>query len=109
MNMNFIPGLPIELSHIMDLRASIALDLVKAHSLVAGEVDGEDSAGRQKARRLTPAEVANAAIETADALVQGFIERGWLAERSMEDIIESHALAGRLRKAGTKAEFGRDE
>jgi hypothetical protein len=61
-----------------DGRANLAAELGRHLALVAGQVDGEDSAGRQKCRLLTPDEVATRALDIAEAMWSGFEKRGWL-------------------------------
>jgi hypothetical protein len=60
--------------------ARIALALAERWGLVAAEVDGEDSAGRSKLRRLTPKELASHACEAAQELVSEFAARGWMIQ-----------------------------
>lgn len=61
----------------LDQRAVLAANFAEKWALVAGEADGEDSAGRQKIRRLTPVELAAHACEAVDALYAEFAKRGW--------------------------------
>lgn len=58
----------------------LALQLIEQWGLVAGEIDGEDSAGRSRIRRLTPAELVKDACATADAAWNELESRGWLLE-----------------------------
>jgi len=60
--------------------ARLACALIERWGLVAGEIDGEDSAGRSKLRRLTPEELVKDACATADAAWSEFEARGWLLE-----------------------------
>ncbi len=64
----------------MNMRADFVGQLLKHLALVTGEADGEDSAGRQKLRLMTPIEVAKRACDIADAAWQEFNDRGWLVE-----------------------------
>ena len=63
-------------------KARFAMALMEKWGMVTGEVDGEDSAGRQKARRMTPDEVATYACDLAAAAFGHFEERGWLLDTS---------------------------
>lgn len=63
-----------------ELPARIAMDLAKHLSMVAATPDGEDTAGRQKLRLLSPEEVGARACEIARELVNQFEERGWLTQ-----------------------------
>ena len=60
--------------------AKFAMALSERWGIVACEIDGEDSAGRSKLRRLTPDELAQTACETASALWDQFNARGWMTE-----------------------------
>ena len=64
----------------LDARARTAIQLAERWALVACETDGEDSAGRQKVRRLTPEELADQACHTVEAIFSQFKTRGWLLE-----------------------------
>lgn len=61
----------------LDQRAVLAANFTEKWALVAGEADGEDTAGRQKIRRLSPVELASHACETVEALYAEFAKRGW--------------------------------
>jgi hypothetical protein len=63
--------------------ARLACALIERWGIVAAEVDGEDSAGRSRLRRLTPDELVKNACETADAAMNEFEKRGWLIEIPM--------------------------
>lgn len=75
------PGAPIQIlnhaRYVNDHRAVLAVAFVDKWAMVAGETDGEDSAGRQKLRRLTPDELAAHACDTVEALEKEFAARGW--------------------------------
>ena len=58
--------------------AAIAEKLIAHFGVVAGESDGEDTAGRQKLRLMTPNELVTRCFEIADAFCTGARERGWL-------------------------------
>lgn len=63
--------------------ARIAMSMAERWGMVAAMPDGEDSAGRQKLRVLTPEELANKACATAAALWKEFGERDWFYENPM--------------------------
>src|SRR5262252_4506659 len=74
------PKITIHESQAPNFEARIALSLVERWGLVAADVDGEDTAGRSKLRRLTPHELTRDACETAAGLVAEFERRGWMVE-----------------------------
>jgi len=61
-------------------KARLALEWAARWAMVAAEPDGEDSAGRQKARRLTPAEISTHACDTVAAIWEEFRARGWILD-----------------------------
>ena len=75
-----------------DLRAQLACQFAERWAMVAAVEDGEDSAGRQKLRRMTPGELADHACECVSALMEQFQVRGWLLHVPSLDSIVS-ALA----------------
>jgi hypothetical protein len=71
----------------LDIRARIALGLIERWGQVAGEIDGEDSAGRAKLRLATPAEVVNRACDCAQGAMDAFISKGWTVKTpSLSDL-----------------------
>lgn len=87
-----------------DLRMNIALDIVKHCALVVGQEDGEDTAGRAKMRLLPAKETATRALDIADALVNGGLERGWIFDRTVSDE-EAAFHTGRLNRFKDTAHF----
>ena len=63
-----------------DWRARLATLLIERWGIVAGDVDGEDSAGRSKLRLLTTDELVTRACDTAGAAIMEFQKRGWVVE-----------------------------
>lgn len=63
-----------------NFEAKIAIDLMVRWGEVAAVEDGEDTAGRQKLRLLSPEEVAVRACKTAACAVAEFRARGWMVE-----------------------------
>lgn len=61
-------------------KAKTALDLMRHLAIVAGEVNGEDTAGRQKLRLMTPEEVVDRAISIADIAWNKFREKDWILD-----------------------------
>jgi hypothetical protein len=87
-------GIPVtQMMHsklIPDDRARFAMVCVERWAMIAGEADGEDSAGRQKARRMTPAELVDHACSVASAAYDEFTKRGWLiASPSYQEMIDA--------------------
>jgi hypothetical protein len=67
-------------SHAPSAQADFAMRLMTQFALVAVQEDGEDSAGRQKARVLGAAEAAKRACDISAAAFDEFNARGWLIE-----------------------------
>jgi len=65
-------------TEIPTMRAHFAMKLMEHLAISAAEADGEDTAGRQKLRLLTPVEVATRACNIAAAAYQQFEDRDWL-------------------------------
>ena len=70
-------------------RAKIAVDMATRWGMVAGKPDGEDTRGRAKLDLLSPKEVVDRAVKTADLLVSELEERGWFD--MMPDLAELYA------------------
>jgi hypothetical protein len=64
----------------MEMQAKLAFELMGRLAIIAAQEDGEDSAGRQKLRLMTPTEVAARACDIAAAACNEFVERDWLSE-----------------------------
>jgi hypothetical protein len=80
-------GIVVNTKINLDNRARLAAAFSEKWAMVAVEPDGEDSAGRQKVRRLTPEELAKHACDTVTALYSQFAQRKWtLHIPSYEDI-----------------------
>jgi len=76
----------------LDSRASLACQFAERWAMVAAMEDGEDSAGRQKVRRMTPGELADHACECVSALMEQFQVRGWLLEvPNFEQVVDDLA------------------
>lgn len=71
--------------------ASFAALLIEKWGMVMAAPDGEDSAGRQKARALTPAEVVERACNTAEAAYATFRSKGWMVEVPSWDALKDGA------------------
>lgn len=91
----------------LDLRAELALRFATHFAVVAGIPDGEDEAGRQKLRLLTPDEVVLRSFEIAEKFVEmaencTYLSRGTL---SVEDKARKIGQLGKLRM---NAEYERE-
>ncbi len=53
-------------NELLEREAEIALEMILRWGLVSAMPDGEDSAGRQRGRLLTPVELVDRAYETAN-------------------------------------------
>lgn len=62
----------------LDNRARYAMAFIERWAMIAGEPDGEDTAGRQKTRRMTPEEISTHACECVKAAYKEFEDRGWI-------------------------------
>lgn len=61
-------------------KARFALACIERWGVVAGEPDGEDSAGRQQLRMLAPEKVVKRAFRIAELAFAEAKERGWLSK-----------------------------
>lgn len=74
-------------AYLLDIRASIAQDLIKTYGIIAATDNGEDSAGRHKFRLQSPEETVQRSCDIADLLVNEFEARGWVKIFSPEESI----------------------
>lgn len=65
-------------SHAPFPQAEMAIEFMSKLALVTACPDGEDAAGRQKLRLMTPEEVVGRACEMANLAWSQFETRGWL-------------------------------
>lgn len=65
---------------VPDMRAKFAMVLMERWGMVAATPDGDDAGGRQKLRRLDPAEVARYACEVSRHAFDRFEQLGWIAD-----------------------------
>lgn len=72
-----------------NFEARLAAALVERWGMVAGESDGEDSAGRAKLRLATPQELAIRACETASQVAGEMRKRGWFVAIPTWDEMEA--------------------
>lgn len=61
-------------------RARFAAELLSRLAIITAETDGEDSAGRQKCRLMTPEECAQRAADISDAAFNEFEKRNWMID-----------------------------
>ncbi len=96
-------------------QAELAMTLIERWGMVAGDVDGEDSAGRQKIRLQTPDELIERACKTAEAAMAEFQQRGWMMaipkpdpedDQFMDELRETKAKIKKLRDERRKEEEG---
>lgn len=59
--------------------ANCVLHLIDRWGMVAAVPDGEDSAGRQKLRLMTPEELTTRAMQTAEVAFRTLRAHGWIA------------------------------
>jgi hypothetical protein len=60
--------------------AELAARMIERWGCVAGEMDGEDSAGRQKIRLATADELVGRACDVAAKMFEEFTKRGWVVD-----------------------------
>lgn len=77
---NGFEHITIHVREYANFKARMAAVLIEKWGLVATAPDGEDSAGRAKLRRLSPEELVQEAVSTADHAVEEFRRRGWMLE-----------------------------
>lgn len=65
---------------VEDPQALFLQELISRWGLVAGAPDGEDSAGRQKLRLLSPEELVARAVETVKLTFDTIAKNDWLTE-----------------------------
>lgn len=103
------PAVRVHWRQMPNRRADFAMRMMEKFGLLLADAAGEDSAGRQKGRRLSPKECAELAVETSDHLFNEMETRGWFTELpsldEIEDIIEERenkkengGLSGRRKK-----------
>lgn len=64
----------------LEPKAQLAIRLIERFGVIAGMDGGEDSAGRQKAALMPPADVVERACSIADIAYDAFAQRGWLTK-----------------------------
>ena len=57
--------------------AELAIEFIARWGMVAAEPDGEDTAGRQKLKPMSPEQVVDRALRVAELACQRFEEKGW--------------------------------
>jgi hypothetical protein len=68
--------------------ARYAMQLAERFALIAGEDNGEDSAGRQKLRLATPDEVVQRACNIAHLMFTEIRDRNWMLPVEAWDVIQ---------------------
>ena len=74
-----------------DITGELAYRLIEKHAVISGEPDGEDSAGRQKGKLMSPSDVVIRSFELAELFVKAAQERGHIFDIP-EPIFHSEAL-----------------
>jgi len=75
---------------VPDARAAFAMACIERWAMVAAELDGEDSAGRSRLRRMTPNELVDHACEVSAIAFAKFANRGWLLDQPpFADIVDA--------------------
>ena len=71
------PRMIIHHRHVPNGRAAFAMQMMERWAPVAGDTDGEDTAGRQKGRRMTAKEITAHCCDVAEEAFAEFERRGW--------------------------------
>ena len=96
MNLYFRPELDdVHEGFAMDVRARLAWELLRAHSVICAVDGGEDTAGRQRLAMMPADEVAKRALAIAESFVTECEARNYLCVPTM-DMDQAAAEAGRL-------------
>ena len=66
-------------TELPNVEARLALALIEKWGMVAGEADGEDTAGRQKIRLQSPEELVERACKTAQLAFARLRKEGWIS------------------------------
>ena len=88
-----------------DTRGELAMKILDHFALISAQEDGEDQAGRQKLKLLSPVEVATRACDLAEAFFSEIERRGWLLKLPSYEEVQSTA---REAEASRKAARSRD-
>lgn len=86
-------------THALTMEARIAVGMIERWGAVAGTTDGEDSAGRQRFRLVTPEELVARAFDTARLVIAEAVTRGLLVETPQETPAEKERRAQEARVA----------
>ena len=70
----------VECGEMQCVEAEMAYRLIERWGLVAGELDGEDSAGRAQYRLLAPADVVARAVTMTELFYREIRARGWTVQ-----------------------------
>lgn len=97
-----------ENGYAMELRASLAWELLRTNGILMARPAGEDSAGRQAIKVMPAKELVDRALEIAEAFVGSCEERNYLAVVNMTQE-QAAAEVGRLQKIRDNVVYGRDE
>ena len=73
-----MPHITTHETELLTMRAKIAINFAERWGMVAATPDGEDSAGRQKLRMATTAEVSSRACDMVQAMFEEFEKREWV-------------------------------
>ncbi len=92
----------------LELRASLAWQLLEQIGIALGHKNGEDSAGRSTLNLLPADETVRRAFAIADAFVDAAEERGEIRHVTEEDVRRAHEFAGELEQLRAEARFPRE-
>jgi hypothetical protein len=77
---NSIKKFTVHDTEVPNTEARFAMALIERWGMIAGEVEGEDSAGRAVIRNSTPSEVVDRACTIAEGSLAEFRKRGWMVQ-----------------------------
>ena len=92
----------------LELRAQLAWELLRTNGILMARPNGEDSTGRQALEVMPAKDLADRALEIAEAFVTACEERNYLAVVTMTQE-QAAAEIGRLQRIRENASWRRDE
>lgn len=94
----------IDHGYQIGLKASIVMDILRTHPLIAGKSDGEDSAGRARLREANVEEVLDMAFALADGFVERAAVNGWIKATTVP-VEQAAVIVGIRRGFMEKAQY----
>lgn len=90
------PTIGLHETEFLDLRAKFAMDLIARWGMIAGEPDGEDSAGRQRGKLADEVDLVNRAMLITTLAFKQFNDNEWITHlpslETMKKMVENKEL-----------------